>query len=452
MHDVRQLALFNMILKLTAGMPLCVILAARRLTGHGESPETLLKEAADDLMRIMEAPELKHLPERLRSLKASLELSYRHLSDSAQELFARMSFFPGGISRKRDDLWELVGDDWDDAAEELARYALARYDRPEQRYTMLNPVMEYAREKLDAGEGNEFRRSAVEYWAEFARWHGLMMDVRPAAQESAAKLLSLPDEPEEREMVRSESFAMLAMDEDNIVYAAEWALRAGDEVGIGIVDALEDYLRLSAGWYTQEQLYLLALALRRQLAESDPEEYTPDVAGTLNNLGVLLRNMGDPDAALKHYAEALEIRRKLSESHPDAYMPDVAATLNNIGVLLRNMGDPDAALKHYEEALEIRRKLSESHPDAYMPNVAMTLNNLGVLLDDMGDPDAALKHYEEALEIRRKFYQRYPSAYARDLLQTLRNATEVYEKLKMKKRAAECRREMEEITGKLEEE
>jgi tetratricopeptide (TPR) repeat protein len=262
--------------------------------------------------------------------------------------------------------------------------------------------MEYARERLDAGEGDEFRRSAVEYWAEFARWHGLMMDVRPAAQESAAKLLSLPEEPEEREMVRSESFAMLAMDEDNIVNAAEWALHAGDEVGIGIVDALEDYLRLSAGWYTQEQLYRLALALRRRLAESDPEEYTPDVAMTLNNMGVLLDTMGDPDAALVHYQEALEIYRKLSESHPDAYMPDVAGTLNNIGVLLRNTGDPDAALRHYEEALEIRRK----------------------------------------------FYQRYPSAYARDLLQTLKNATEVYEKLKMEERAAECRREMEEITGK----
>ncbi len=34
---------------------------------------------------------------------------------------------------------------------------------------------------------------------------------------------------------------------------------------------------------------------------------------------------------------------KLSEEHPDAYMPDVATMLNNMGELLRIMGEYDEA-------------------------------------------------------------------------------------------------------------
>ena len=442
MSAERQMALFGGILTLTAQMPLCVILAARRLTRHGESPETLLKKAADDLVKTMEDPSLKHLPERLRSLRASLDLSYNRLSEPAQEVFARMSFFPGGLFRGMEDMWELLGDNWAEAAEELARYALARYDRPADRYTMLLPVMEYAREKLDAGEGDDFRRKAAEYWSEFAWWHGMIMDVRPAVEEQVAQRLSLPDDPEVRRMVRSQSFATLTAEEDNVVHAAVWSLRAGDEVGLGMVDALIDYLDLSTGWYTQDRLYRLALPLRRQLAESDPQEYMPDVARTLGNMGKLQQEMGHPDEALEHYKEALVTYRELSSSHPDAYMPNVAMTLNNMGVLLDDMGHPDEALEHYKEALETYRELSSSHPDAYMPDVAGTLNNMGNLQANMGHPDEALEHYKEALDIRRAFFQRYPSAYARDLVQTLRNAMQLYEKLGMADEAAECMQEM----------
>ena len=93
-------------------MPLCIILAARRLTRHGESLETLLKKAADDLLKVMEDPQLEHLPPRLRSLRASLDLSYAHLSEPTRELFARMSFFPGGLFGKLDPLSKLLGDGW----------------------------------------------------------------------------------------------------------------------------------------------------------------------------------------------------------------------------------------------------------------------------------------------------------------------------------------------------
>jgi tetratricopeptide (TPR) repeat protein len=297
-------------------MPLCIILAARRLTGHGERLDTLLQRATDDLVNMMEDASLKHLPERLRSLRASIDLSYNRLSNSAKALFARMSFFPGGLSRGLGNLSQLLGDGWANAAEEVAHYALARYERTTERYTMLHPVMEYARKKLDESEGDDFRRRAAKFWMEFAQWQDLIMDVRPAAQEKVVELLELPDEPEVRrllrEQLRSAAFAAMIMEEDNLVHSAEWTFGIKeDETGFQIVGALQDYLSLRAGWYTQEHLYRLALTRRRALAEVDPPKYMPDVATTLNNMGNLYVKMGHHDEALKSYKEALEIKRKL---------------------------------------------------------------------------------------------------------------------------------------------
>ena len=393
---------FGRIIELTGRMPLCIILAAHRLRVQGKTLDVLLKEAEDDLVGVMSDPKLKSLPPRLRSLAASIDLSYRHISEQARELFAQMSFFPGGLLGGL-DLFELLDDNWRDDAENLTNYALARYDRLVDRYTMLNPVREYAQKKLDETEGDEFRRRAAEYWVEFARWNDLTMDVRPFARERLAQRVELPDDPEEKqkahEALRLEGFAAFTAEEINLVHATEWALGVGEETGLGMVNSIQDYLELRARWYTKERLYRLALSLRRQLAEDNPEEY----------------------------------------------LPDVAMTLNNMGNLHAQVGHPDKALKHYEEALGIYQELSDTHPDAYLPDLARTLNNMGVLHDDMGHPDEALKNYEEALGIRREFYGRYPSAHARDLLGLLGNAILAYEKLGMAEKAAECREEMEEV-------
>jgi tetratricopeptide (TPR) repeat protein/CHAT domain-containing protein len=133
-----------------------------------------------------------------------------------------------------------------------------------------------------------------------------------------------------------------------------------------------------------------ALALRRKALLKDH----PDLAASLNNLGLLLKAMGWREEARKHYEEALSLRRKaLPKDHPD-----LANSLHNLGALLRDMGRRDEARKHLEAALAIQCKaLPKDHPD-----LAASLNTLGVLLNAMGRHDEARKHLEEALAIRRK--------------------------------------------------
>ena len=83
-------------------------------------------------------------------------------------------------------------------------------------------------------------------------------------------------------------------------------------------------------------------------------------------------------AAIPFYTEALENYRRLALA--DAmYLPDLAMTLNNLGLLQRDKNEFPAAEARYQEALAIQRRLAEANPQAYLPNLANMLNNLANL-------------------------------------------------------------------------
>ncbi|MFM9947698.1 MAG: tetratricopeptide repeat protein [Saprospiraceae bacterium] len=170
-----------------------------------------------------------------------------------------------------------------------------------------------------------------------------------------------------------------------------------------------------------KKAYDLALQIKRELAEKNPDVYLPDVAITLNNLGNLSSTNNDMSGAKKTYDEALQLCRKLAEKNLDVYLPHVAATLNNLGNLLKDNNDMSGAKKAYEEALQIKRKLAEKNLDAYLPDMAMTLNNLGNLLSANNDMSGAQKAYEEALQIKRKLAEKNLDVYLPNVATTLNN-------------------------------
>ena len=161
-------------------------------------------------------------------------------------------------------------------------------------------------------------------------------------------------------------------------------------------------------------LYEKVLQELRELSKQNPEAYKPDVAMTLNNLGILHKNTNDLKQAQDYYEEALEIRRELAEQNPEAYKPDVAATLNNLGSLLYATNDLKQTQDYYEEALEIRRELAKQNPKAYNSYVAMTLNNLVILYLELKKKGDAEKAYQGAHDIYQKLAGRHPGAYEID--------------------------------------
>ena len=56
------------------------------------------------------------------------------------------------------------------------------------------------------------------------------------------------------------------------------------------------------------------------------------------------------EEARKEYTEALQTYRELAQKNPEIYRPDVAATLNNVGVLDSDQGRMEEARKEFAEA------------------------------------------------------------------------------------------------------
>ena len=117
-----------------------------------------------------------------------------------------------------------------------------------------------------------------------------------------------------------------------------------------------------------EPIYKDVLEIRREQAKANPAAYLPDVATTLNNLGVLYRNTQRLKESADAYTEALQIRRELAKANPAAYLPDVAGTLNNLGNLHKAEGQNiEAAAQFCNEAAVIFKQLSVDNPARFGP-------------------------------------------------------------------------------------
>jgi tetratricopeptide (TPR) repeat protein/DNA-directed RNA polymerase specialized sigma24 family protein len=141
-----------------------------------------------------------------------------------------------------------------------------------------------------------------------------------------------------------------------------------------------------------------ALAMRQALL--GPED--KDVAVTLVELGRAYQDRRMSDRAEPLFRDALEIRRKvLGESHRET-----ATSKSALALLLWQRGDIAAAEPLFRESLETSRQvLSEDHP-----NVGASWNNLGLVLMDKGDYAGAEPMFRRANAIRRKqFGERDPS-------------------------------------------
>ncbi|MBA3922167.1 MAG: CHAT domain-containing protein [Nostocaceae cyanobacterium] len=109
---------------------------------------------------------------------------------------------------------------------------------------------------------------------------------------------------------------------------------------------------------------------------------------TLNNLGLLDREMGHNDRALASYKQALIIHKQLNQKL------NQVAILNNIGLVYQERGEYAQALNSYQQALSISTGIKSDSSDE-----GRILNNLGSLYQQLGQYPQALKSYQQALKV-----------------------------------------------------
>jgi predicted ATPase/DNA-binding CsgD family transcriptional regulator len=149
------------------GLPLALELAAARVTAL--APAEIARGLEDAALGLL-AERSPSAEPRQRSLRASLDWSYGLLGEDAQRVLGPLGAFAGGATLEL--LQAVCGRDVLDALETLVEHSLVRVERggPAVRYRPLEPVRQYARERMpDSGQMLDRHRDALLAYAERAR-------------------------------------------------------------------------------------------------------------------------------------------------------------------------------------------------------------------------------------------------------------------------------------------
>jgi predicted ATPase/DNA-binding XRE family transcriptional regulator len=360
-----------------AGLPLALELAAAK--ARYLDPATLLSR----LDRALSTAWARDVPERQRTLRATMAWSEDLLGEGERSLFRRLSVLAGGFTLEsaeaigateavgRDDVLDLLGN--------LVEQSLvaARPGHNGRRYEMLEPVRQYAREKLEeCGEATATRERHSEHFLALA--------------ETARGFLLGPEH--EAWSVR------LEQEHDNLREALRWARDAKDVCG---------GLRLAAalGWFWWMQGYLEEGRLWTEGFLSEPlvderERCRFARAEAFYGAGELAFGQGDLVRASEHFEGALALYRGLEDNGVG-----VAAVLAELGQVVRAQGDHDRAAALSEEALGLARGLDN-------PKIAgIALSTLGRVERHRRNLEEAIALYEESLALFREAGHRWGNAF-----------------------------------------
>ena len=293
----------------------------------------------------------RDLPERQRTLSATIEWSYELLTLEEQRLFARISVFRGGCTL---EAAEEVAEADLDILQSLVDKSLLRHT--ETRFWMLETIREYAAERLEeSGEADEHRRCHAEYFlalAEEAELH-----LRRDSLEWADRL--------ERE-------------HDNLRAALDRLEVSGDTQAL---------LRLAGAvsrfWYLKSHLIEGRRRLEAALLADDRP--TAARAKALNGASVMALNIGDAAASRLRAEEALALHRELGDQWGTAYSAFMVGNATAEGA------DLVTAQRLLEESVRVFRELGDEQ------YALIASFNLAWVTGDLGDAARERELHEDAL-------------------------------------------------------
>jgi len=393
------------------GLPLAIELAAARVKVL--SPSAMRTRLASRLQLLTGGA--RDLPERQQTLRGAIDWSYDLLTPAEQKLFRRLSVFAGGCTlegveavcdAKEDLNLDLLDGMQSMVDKSLMRPGEATKDEP--RFTMLETIREYAREKLrESGEEAGTKRAHAAYC--------LVM----AEEDSKEQFHGEKQEWLERFDVEHDNFRA-AMEWLTETANGEWGLRLGtalfrywelrEHLAEGR-DRLDKVLKVakreptkareraffSAGVLASVQGdYKAAIALMGESLEiAHHLNDKQGVAVCLNAMAVNARDQGEMDVAHSLFADCLELWRELGDERA------VARSLSNLASVAKLNGDFAGAHALQEESLSIFRRLGDKTGEAW------SLNLQGDVAQDQGDLAAARALYEQGLRIFRELDDRW---------------------------------------------
>lgn len=346
------------------GLPLALELAAARARFLG--PTALLSR----LDRALEAGGARDLPERQQTMRATLDWSHDLLHEPEKNLFARLSVFAGGFTL---EAAEVVGAD-EEASDEDVLVLLGNLveqslvlaepngDDDGVRYGMLEPIRQYALEKLEnSGDAGEVRRRHAGYYLALAE----EADPRLKTHEQAIWLPRLETELGNMRAALSCS------------------------VEIGWAGRISDMSWTSwTYWWLSGHLSEGRRWMEEALA-SDPEMTDTARARLLTLAATLGQALGDFESARLTNDQSMDLFRRLGDEDGMYF------AMGTGGLIALGQGRPDEALSLMEESGERRLEMGDKWAASAMFAFSATVA-LG-----RGDLSRARRLAERALSLAR---------------------------------------------------
>lgn len=386
------------------GIPLAIELAAARVKQMSVSEIAARLDSRFELL-----VGTRTASPRQQTLRALIDWSYDLLHEHEKVLFRRLSVFAGGWTIESAE--EICADEalprakiLDTLLRLVDKSLVVRIESDETRYTMLETVREYAREKLaQAGAETDTRKNHLAYFVQ-------------VTEDAAARMWGRETLP---------TLEHLEREHDNLRAALRFAWETSDMPGVvalaGALDffwQLRNHLDEAESWYAkilEQNLAEIAPRLRgplyssagtiawckldyaraeqlhrRALQEYELAQDAHGIAFSLNNLGIAASRMGRTEQSLEFLTQALSTAR----AHNDAQV--IVYALNSIALLTL---EPD-------NFQEIERLYGEAWRFAQRDGDALSLAalgcNLAELMRNKGDYTRALSYVREALASARQ--------------------------------------------------
>jgi len=346
------------ICRMVEGMPLGIELAAAwvRVLSCGE--------IAQEIQRNLDflTTSARDVPERHRSLQATMDHSWNLLSSDERGVLSRLSIFRGSFHRDAAD--QVAGATLPLLSALMDKSLLRRTDAG--RYDLHELIRQYAREQLiRAGDFDDACDRHLAFFLKFAE------EAEPKLR-GAEQLIWLD---------------RLEQEHDNLRAALEWSLRNQSldaQESLRLTGALHLFWKRRAHWSEGRDW------LKRALAQSADSQVTRERVKALNAAVLLAADQADTGPAWQLAQENLALSRELGDAG------SIARSLNSLGFLLWKKKDFATARASCERALGLCRELGDRLA------VADSLHNLSHIAINQSDYEAVQLYCSEAAAIYRE--------------------------------------------------
>jgi predicted ATPase len=377
------------------GLPLALELAAARVKVL--TPGQILERLGSSLDLLTSGAQ--DSPERQRTLRGTVEWSYRLLTAGEQHLFAGLAVFTESFEL---EAAEAVCSAELDVLQSLVDKNLLRHGE-DGRFFMLGSIKELALEKLrDCADASSLRRRHDDYFlgvAEELDARERLSGMRDLSAESLnrferelpsfrAALAGLLDAGEREGALRlGAALWRFWLNRAQYRDAADWLEHAPVGDTTLPLDVRAAALGAAGGiaYYTHddvdgaEKFWREGLELRR--VQDDPHE----LGAALSMLASVAWRRGDLDGAIAYHKQSLPL---FEQAGAEALR---LTELHWLGDAYRDRGDFDEGERLLEETAARARELG------FDQQLTSTLHSLGDLSLDRWDPDTALPRFAEAL-------------------------------------------------------